>query len=106
MIARATQTPDLLREDREVILGQARELAVSAINRFESNKSVLGAYCELGIETFKLTGSHEVYDAAIQCLKKAESRLGDPDVTKMIVRYQRRISVQAQSDSDLADQGK
>ena len=94
LIARATNTADLMREDREVILEQARELAVAAANQYESNKSILGAYCELGVETFKLTGSLGVYDDAMECLKKAEVRLGDPDVTKLIVRYQRRISAQ------------
>lgn len=94
MIARATQTPDLLHEDRVVILDQAREIAVAATTQFENNKSVLGAYCELGVENFRLTGSHEVYDHAMLSLKKAEVRLGDPDITKMIIRYQRRISGQ------------
>lgn len=93
LIARATQAPDILKEDREVILEQARELAVSAINTYQNNKTVLSAYCELGVETFKITGSHEVYDAALDCLKRAESRLGDPDITKIIGRFQRRISM-------------
>lgn len=92
MIARATLAPDLLLEDRKVILEQAREVAASAAERFEANKAVLGAYCDLGVETFKLTGSHAVYDDAMKSLKKAEARLGDPDVTKMIIKYQRRIS--------------
>ena len=93
LIARATEAPDILREDREVILEQARELAASAVNTYQNNKTVLSAYCELGVENFKLTGSHEVFDAALDCLKKAESRLGDPDITKMIGKFQRRISV-------------
>ncbi len=100
MIARATETPGLAQEDRMVILQQARELASGAVVRYETNKYVLGAYCELGIETFKLTGSHEVFDEAMKLLKRAESRVGDPDVTKMVVRYQRRISGQSVVDRD------
>ena len=92
MISRATQTPQLLHEDRVVILEQAREFAASAIERYENNKTVLGAYCELGVETFKLTGSHIVYDEAMSKIKKAEARLGDPEITKIISKYQRRIT--------------
>lgn len=92
MIARATLTPALLHEDRIVILEQAREFAAAASEKYETNKTVLGAYCELGVETFKLTGSHSVYDEAMNRIKKAEARLGDPDITKMILRYQRRIT--------------
>lgn len=95
MIARATETPGLMKEDRLVILEQARELAVAACDQFANNKTVLGAYCELGVETFKISGKADVYDAAMEKLKKAEGRLGDPDITKMVIRYQRRLSGQA-----------
>jgi len=102
MIARAVHTPDLMREDREVILDQARELAASAVTQFDSNKAILGAYCEVGIEVFRLSGSMVVYDSAMNCLRKAEARLGDPDVTRMIVRYERRVSAQYQAPTDEA----
>ena len=49
LIARATETKGLLKEDRMVILEQARELAAAACDRYESNKYVLGAYCEVGV---------------------------------------------------------
>ncbi|RUS67273.1 hypothetical protein CUZ56_01216 [Saezia sanguinis] len=99
-IARATHTADLLQEDRVAILEQARELAATASVQFENNKSVLGAYCELGVETFRLTGSHMVYDTALDLLKKAEVRLGDPEITKMIMRYQRRIAAHNITDEE------
>ncbi|MFJ9452207.1 SIR2 family protein [Herbaspirillum sp. NPDC101397] len=95
MIARAIETPGLMREDREAILQQACDLAVVAVEQFESNKTVLSAYCELGVETYKLTGNAAVYDAAIEKLKKAEGRLADPEITKMVARFQRRITSQS-----------
>lgn len=98
MIARASSANRLPIEDRIVILGEARELAVAAVARFESNKYVLSTYCDLGVETFKLTGNHEVFDDAMATMKKAESRLGDPEITKMLLRFQRRIAGQAPSD--------
>lgn len=94
MIARATETPGLMQEDRAVILQQAHEFALIAIQQFELNKTVLSAYCELGVESFKLTGDITIFDDAMDKLKKAENRLADPEITRMVIRYQRRISGQ------------
>ena len=99
--ARAVNTPGLMREDRITILDQARDLALTAVERYESNKYVLSSYCELGVENFRLTGSHEVFDEAMEKLKKAETRLGDPEVTKLIVKFQRRMSGQSSSLEDV-----
>jgi hypothetical protein len=98
MIARASSDNGLPLEDRIVILEQARELAVAAVSRFESNKYILSTYCDLGIETLKLNGKYDVIDDAMGAMKKAEGRLGDPDITKMLLRFQRRISVQSYND--------
>jgi hypothetical protein len=103
MIARASSENGLPHEDRVVILEQARELAVAAVGRFETNKYVLSTYCELGIEFLKLTGKYEVIDDAMAAMKKAESRLGDPDITKILIRFQRRLA--AQSSAEMCENG-
>jgi SIR2-like domain len=104
LIARATETKGLQPSDRSVIIEQARELAAASVDRYDGNKHVLGAYCEVGVHAFKLNGSHKIFDEAMSVLRKAESRLGDPDITRMVVRYERRLSAQeisvAESDSD------
>lgn len=104
LIARATETKGLQTSDRRVILEQARELASASAERYDGNKHVLGAYCEVGVHAFKLTGSHKIFDEAMIVLRKAESRLGDPDITRMVVRYERRLSAQeisvTESDPD------
>jgi len=92
LIARATETKGLLKEDRMVILETAQELAAAAAERYEGNKYVLGAYCEVGVHAFKLNGSHKIFDEAMDVLRKAENRLGDPDITRMVARYERRLS--------------
>ena len=94
LIARATETNGLLQSDRMVILEQARELAASAAERYDGNKYVMGAYCEVGVHAFKVSGTHTIFDEAMSVLRKAETRLGDPDITKMVVRFERRLSAQ------------
>jgi hypothetical protein len=102
MVARATSTPGILEEDRVTILEQARELAVAGVERYQNNKSILAAYAELGIEYYKRTGSFAVFDEAIQQLKSAEDRLGDPDIKSIIARYERRIAGHSHDREDEA----
>jgi len=105
LIARATETKGLQPSDRNVILEQARELAAASAERYDGNKHILGAYCEVGVHAFKITGSHKIFDEAMAVLRKAESRLGDPDITRMVIKYERRLSAQeisvTESDSDI-----
>ena len=92
MTARASRTPGILDEDRVVILEKAQELAVAGVARFPNNKSILGAYAELGIEYFRRTGSYDYFDAAMNEMHLAEDRSGDPDITAMIGRFERRLA--------------
>ncbi|MER9668220.1 SIR2 family protein [Mesorhizobium sp. M0203] len=92
MIERATRAPDLLEEDRVAILEQAYGLAVSGVARFANNKNILRTFAELGIEYYKRTGRHSYYNEAIGCLQAAEDRLGDPEISMIIARFNRRIA--------------
>ena len=95
MVSRATRTPGILPEDRLAILEEARELAVATIRRYAHTAAVFGAYCEVGLETFRLSGRSDVLDDAMAQLRDAENRLGDPDITYMIRRFERQIASQA-----------
>ncbi len=94
LIGRALDTPGIMTEDRVAILTQARDAALTAISRIPDHKLLLGVYCEIGIEIYKLTGDYAVYDDAITHLKVAESTVGDPDISKIIRRYERRMAGQ------------
>jgi hypothetical protein len=91
MVARASRSPGLLREDRITILEEARDLALRAMNRFAWNKSLLNAYAELGLEYDKISGLYAVFDDAMERLRGAEDRLGDPDISRIISRLMRLI---------------
>ncbi|MCJ2101950.1 SIR2 family protein [Methylobacterium sp. E-046] len=90
--ARATRTRGVMDEDRIALLGKAKDLAAGLVGRFRNANAVISAYCEVGIETAKMTGSTEVFDLAISLLKQAEERTGDPDMSRAIARLERRIS--------------
>lgn len=92
LLARAERTPGILEEDRLAILEKARALASNAIDRYKDNKDLLRTYCDVGIEVFKKAKDISVFDDAMEKLRQAEERIGDPDITSIIVLYQRRIS--------------
>jgi hypothetical protein len=101
MVARATKTPGLMQEDRLTILEEARELALGGMHRFSLNKTLLAAYGELGLEYYRMTGSYDVYDDAIERLRDAEEKLGDPDVSRTISRLTRRVQGQPVEPAEL-----
>lgn len=92
LLARAERTPGILDEDRIAILDKARALASHAVDRYKDNKDVMRIFCEVGIEIFKKTKDMSVFDEAMGKLRLAEERIGDPDITGLIIQYQRKIS--------------
>lgn len=92
MIARAQNSPGLMPEDRTTILDKATELASAAVTKFSDHKYILQAYAELGVAVIRQNGEYEVFDDAIAKLKRAEQRIEDPEITKIINKYQRMIS--------------
>jgi len=100
LLHRAVKSKGILLEDRLAILDQALELSKKNLKKYAGNKYVLTSYCDVGLAHFKLTGGYTVYDAAMERLKEAERELGDPDISKMIERYSREVTVD--SDSEIA----
>ncbi len=93
-LERAMHSPGILEEDRLVILDRARELSVSGLRKFPNNKNMLFAYCDVGIEIYKRTGALEVFEDALREMKAAEQLIGDPDISRQIAYYERRVSGQ------------
>lgn len=92
LLARAERTPGILEEDRLAILDKARTLASYATDKYKDNKDIMRTYCEVGIEIFKKSKDISVFDDAMNKLRLAEERIGDPDITGLIIQYQRKIS--------------
>ena len=91
-VARAVRTPGIMPEDRIVILDQAHSLAAVGMERYANNKNLLSACAELGIEFYRLTGKYDYFDEAINALKAAEENTGDTDISKIILKHERRIA--------------
>ncbi len=92
LLARAEKTSGILDEDRVAIIEKARSLAAFAADKYKDNKDILRTYCEVGLEFFKRVKDISVFDDAMEKLKSAEERIGDPDITHFIIHYQRRLT--------------
>lgn len=100
IVARATRSSGLMLEDRLTILEDARSVAAAATDSFKNHKGIMRAYCEVGIELYRLSGSLVCFDEAMTKLKMAEARLGDPDISRMIRSLERQITAQSWEDVD------
>jgi hypothetical protein len=103
LLARAMRVPGILPEDRLQILEQARAMALAGIGRFPLNKTLLSAYAEVGVEYYRRSGSYDYFDHAMEFLKDAEKRLGDPDIVRIINRYVRRVQGQPHGQPEVED---
>ncbi|MCW3837503.1 SIR2 family protein [Sphingomonas canadensis] len=90
LLARALYTPGLMDEDRVVILRKAESQAAGSASRFDTNRHVLSAYCDVGLELLKRTGDSSAFDRAFKALKVAADRMGDDDTAKAVRNYERR----------------
>jgi GTPase SAR1 family protein len=103
LTARAVHTPGIMEEDRLTILREACDIAKIALNKFPGHKYVHAAHCELGIEYYKRTKDYTVFDFALEELKKSESKAGDPELSKLISRYERQIAGQLNFEASIDD---
>lgn len=92
MLARALKTPGILQEDRVAMLEMAKDKAIKTIEQLPTNKDILRTYCDVGLEYYRMTGKSTIFDEAISKLRDAELEIGDPDITEIIVRYERKFS--------------
>lgn len=103
LIARANESNGILSEDRLSILKQAKEMAQSALNKHEDNKLILGTYCEVGVQIYKNNKDYSIYEEALKKLKEAESRVGDPQISALVRKYEQRFSGQAMRINETTD---
>ena len=91
MLERARNVEGILESDRLAILQKAVTLAQIGLEKFPDNKHMLYTYSEVGIDIYKRTKDKDILDRALQKLKNAEERLGDPDISKHISQIEKRV---------------
>ncbi|WP_156292695.1 SIR2 family protein [Serratia oryzae] len=98
LTARAINTAGIMNEDRITILREAEKIAIIALQRDPDHKYILSSYCSLGLEIYKKSKDITIFDDAIKRLKQAEERTSDPEISKLILKFERNITGQLGSD--------
>lgn len=98
LTARAVNTPGIMNEDRITILREAEKVANIALQRYPDHKYILSSYCSLGLEIYKKSKDVSIFDDAITRLKQAEERTSDPEISKLILKFERIITGQLSND--------
>jgi hypothetical protein len=98
LLVRAASAKGILSEGRMAILVMARDRAIRAVDRYKNNKNIHKTYCDVGLAIFKRTADPAVFEDAALKLRDAEARLGDPDITRSLIMFERQYSqIQSQS---------
>lgn len=98
-LARAVGSPGIMLEDRLVLLEKARELAAAAASRYKDNKAVIASYCDVGLAIMRLAGEASAFENAVAAMRRAEENTGDPDISRLISRYESRfMAIQVDSE--------
>jgi hypothetical protein len=89
-IARATDTPGLMAEDRVAMLSEARRLALAAIGAASEDKYAYSAFLRVGKAQYDLLGGLDILDEAIAMLREACSAAFDPELSAILDDWERR----------------
>jgi hypothetical protein len=87
-LRRAETTKGIMQEDRGAIVMRAASIAQEALKRYREDKNLYAVYCEAGLAYYKHTGRWNVFDEAMAELKDAENRILDPEVGRLISKYE------------------
>jgi hypothetical protein len=89
LVERAQESSGIRKEDRLVILEKARELALGGIQRHSNATNIFAAYCNVGLQIMRFGGGRTCFDDAMAKLRRAQDRLGDPEISSIVRRYER-----------------
>lgn len=87
-LRRAETARGIMQEDRGAIVMRAAAVAQEGLKRYREDKNLYAVYCETGLAYYKHTGRWSVFDEAMTELKDAENRILDPEVGRLISKYE------------------
>ncbi|SMR82608.1 SIR2-like domain-containing protein [Aliiroseovarius halocynthiae] len=92
LIERAIGTVGLMLDDKATMLNDAFTSSLGILTRDPYNRQNLQLYADVSLELYRVSGEVSFIDDALEAMKVAEKEVGDPDITRMIQRFERRIS--------------
>ncbi|MGH1407500.1 MAG: SIR2 family protein [Rhodomicrobiaceae bacterium] len=87
----AKNSPGIQEVDRIAMVLDAISLAQNGIKLFSQDKNMYRSYLETGHEYYKLTNDSDYFDQAMKEAKRAKETILDPDMDKIISRYETKF---------------
>jgi hypothetical protein len=87
-LRRAETVKGLMSKDRGTIILRGASIAEEGLKRYTEDKNLYAVYCDAGIAYYKHVGRWELFDKAMASLRDAENRILDPEVGRLISRYE------------------
>jgi len=82
-VHRAQHTPGLMTSDRLAISRSAFEASKDAANRYPNNKYIFFVLADAAKACFRFGGAYDPVEYAVEQLKGAEDRIGDPEIARV-----------------------
>lgn len=92
LIERAIGSLGLMLDDKAKMLNDAFTSALVILKRDPFNRQNLQLHADVSLELYRVSGDISFIDDALEAMKVAEKEIGDPDITRMIHRFDRRVS--------------
>lgn len=92
LIERAIGTLGLMLDDKATMLNEAFASALVILKGDPFNRQSLQLHADVSLELYRVSGDISFIDDALEAMKAAEKEIGDPDLTRMIHRFERRVS--------------
>lgn len=88
LLLERAQRSNLPVEDRLTLVRNAANLAEAGLQRFSDDKNLYRVYLEAGVVLYKYGNDRAIFDAAIQQARVAYDRILDPDLARIIRRFE------------------
>ena len=88
LLLERAQRSNLLLEDRLTMIRTAANLAEAGLQRFSDDKNLYRVYLEAGVVLYKYGNDRTVFDQALQSARVAYERILDPDLARVIRRFE------------------
>lgn len=101
LVERAIGTAGLMLDDKAAMLNDALASSSSILKVDQFSRQNLQLHADVCLELYRVSGEYSFIDDALDAMKLAEKEVGDPDITRAIQRFERRISPVKENDMEM-----
>ncbi|WP_420860332.1 SIR2 family protein [Algirhabdus cladophorae] len=101
LLERAVSTVGLMIEDKAAMLNDAYSASSSILSGDKFHRQNLQLHADVCLELYRVSGDYGFVDEVLDAMKYAEREVGDPDITRAIQRFERRVSPPSTTNAEM-----